>query len=156
MKKVALLTGRTLSISIAFVCGCSVKAYPGPELPEEDISTLTIATDQEISLPKVSVDNNNIPTTIGKVELLPGKHSVKIDFRIDHREECAGKDYYCSTEIYRGRCHGQLTTVAGRPYLLTIHANSGIVEMTFSPKGYFDFFERDDEANFASGSCTLD
>lgn len=140
-----------LALMSAF-SGCTSQGYSGAALPSSEVSHISFANSGKVSLSSVEVDDRPLSVFSSAVEVLPGEHGLVVDYRYEE-ENCQTYDDYCYSEAYSGRCTGDIKTLPGRSYLVTIVQKYNLISATVLPKGYFDFGVRDDEGYIGGLVC---
>lgn len=148
-----LLTGLIGIFALSGLGGCTVKAYEGPELPDDQISSITVHTSSSIQIDSVTIDGQRLSVFGDVFQVLSGNHTFELNYRAEHDDEDCDGDQYCSWLAEYGSCKGWLKTQAGRTYLISLNGDISYVRAAVYPKGYFDFFERSDEPNAGAISC---
>lgn len=139
---------------IAFLAGCTVKGYEGPERPDDEISEITIRSSGPAEILSVSIDDKRIGGFGNTYQVLPAAHTFDIEYRFEDRSACQYDERGCYGYVEYGSCQGTITTKAGRAYLITIENYFALIRGNVAAKGYFDLFEREDEQNIGSISCS--
>jgi hypothetical protein len=106
-----------------------IKAYPGPELPPEQLATVTFdGTSQHIKLSNMQVDetsnslfSGNLPTS--SFSILPGKHHIQ--FHYENRELVC----FNVCTVYYGECYVDLTATAGHTYYTQVKGLNSTIEI---------------------------
>jgi hypothetical protein len=132
---------------------CTERGYPGPERPAAEISVVTLNKVGEFDLENIRFDDRTLSGIGDNIQLLPGDHKFSIDYSTEEYEYCDKKDFLCLPTVTRGICEGNITTKAGRKYLVTIENRNTLIGIHLAAKSYYDFSERQDETNFGSASC---
>ena len=138
---------------LAAILGCTARGYSGPALPESEISTVTLHKVGEINFEGIVFDGHDISLLSDNVELTAGDHNFRLHYSLEEYPYCDHSDLFCLPTITKGICEGNLSTRAGRKYLVTIENSYSNVDGRIAAKGYFDFSERSDEPNPGALAC---
>lgn len=139
---------------LALICGCTVKAYDGPEIGEEQVSSVTVRASGEVTIESVTIDGRAFSAFGDVFQVLPGRHSFEVHYRAEQPDEdCRRDDPFCSLLVDYGRCKGWVKTQPGRTYLVSLSGDVAYVRASVLAKGYFDLFERSDEQGVGAVSC---
>lgn len=148
-------TATLLSFSLGLTA-CTVKAYPGPVRPEQELAEITIRSANDSNVQAVLIDGVNYPGLGNTYQVLPGTHVFEINYTIESDLPCYGH-WYCFSEVDYGVCSGSIVTQIGRPYLITLNnqENTRYVSATVLAKSYTDFNIREDELSIGGASCRV-
>lgn len=148
------LSGLILSLSFS---GCHpVKGYPGPELPENQISLINLAYDSQwVTVNEAGLDG--LEFGFSGITVLPGNHFFQLNVSVKDPphscyaypqmnrygyNKCLKKhgpagcncwDYLsvyqrCFRQVYDGICEGKLTTNAGAKYSINVYKRANQAE----------------------------
>ncbi|WKZ56661.1 MAG: hypothetical protein QY326_07995 [Bdellovibrionota bacterium] len=142
-------------LGLIALSGCVVKAYSGATRPPEEISEVTLRSSGDAIVEGITIDGQSHHAWSDNYQLLPGKHDISIRYRHEGSPtNCFGG--YCDSAIQYGSCSGTITTLPGRPYLVTIKHTHGYVTASALAKSYFDLTVRPDEQSAGHIACAVD
>lgn len=137
------------------VGGCTaVKGYPGPELPDSQLSIIDTSSGGFFNYNRINSDAvDGIELGSGGIKVLPGEHHFDLDASIresfcdcetyfdsfdsygwsrclEKHKSCNYDDYereveVCQCDYTDFRCSGTIRTTAGRSYKISLSDNSG-------------------------------
>ncbi len=148
------MTKRTqLTLLYVFILGCTAKGYIGPTLDSSVVSNIAIHSSQEVNLKTVEVDGSSLGSFANSIDVTKGEHTFSIAYESEKTATCYSEYRQCSVRVSVGTCTGEIKTLEGRKYLITLSAQYGDTGMSILAKGFYDLTTRDDEVNIGSGTC---
>ena len=156
-KFLKILTQRLRELVIIFISlstfACSSKGYLGPELGSSEVSNVAIHSGSLIDIKDIDIDNNDLGIFSSSIDLLEGTHKFIISYESESTGTCYPEQRTCQVRISIGKCTGEIKTLKGRKYLITLSNKSSNISISILPKGYYDFNVREDESNIGHGLC---
>lgn len=141
-----------MSIPI-FYMACSSKGYLGPELDSSEVSNVAIHSGNLVTIKDIEIDNIDLGIFSSSIDLLEGNHKFIVSYESENTGTCYPEQGTCQVRISIGKCTGEIKTIKGRKYLVTLSSKAGGVSISVLPKGYYDFSIREDETNIGHGNC---